>query len=446
MSTEGRAVVVAGCLSCVSVLIVVAIADVTRAADPPARPYRFELVGGGAVIARDGPKTGGPSVVRVPDWLSETERAHPRARYYLYYGTHHGDHIRMKWAASLEGPWEEFNLGGRFNHFTRRGVFDTRSDPTRKSYGHIAAPDVHLDHDCRQFIMFYHGENQPAAVTASGTVVPRHHKNFVATSRDGLNFHDPFTCGGQPGHGPRTVTVEGVTREVCIAPEYQRAFRYRGAWFSLSKRAVLSRARNSADPFAPPDGNPFEMAWQQARRPTLLWQRDASSQQPVYYSAAAAFLASSEFANHPANPCPGVRILSKTERLNHLSLCLLPEDRLELFFYVREDPEDRFNAIYRIVYDLHDPDFENWDVARDATGRVLFDVVITPGEVFQAVRNRHPRLKPIYHADPRSLGSSGLFVDSDGRKYLFFSYVSREFSGSDGEGQITAVRLLPRDQ
>ncbi len=406
--------------------------------------YEFQLVGNGNVIARDGPKTGFPSVVRVPDWVPVEERAHPRARYYLYYGTHHGKHIYMKWAENLEGEWEDFNLGGTYNHFSRRGVLDVRSDPARSTYGHIAAPDVHVDHASRQFIMFYHGQNQPEVVTATGRKVPQHHENFVATSRYGLNFNDPLTCGGEPGHGPKTVTVDGVTRDICIGPAYQRAFQVRGEWYSLSKRAVISKSLGRDNPFEPNPEDPFGMAWTSAATPTQLWLEDARKVQRKYFSPAAAFLASSEFENHPQNPNPGIRILSQEERINHLSVCLLPNDILEIFFYIRQDINDRYDGLYRLLYDVRDPDFRKWDVLRNDQGVVEFEVVLTPEDILNAVQRVRPTLKPMYHADPVSLGTSGIFVDDDGKKYLFFSYVSKKFSGEEGEGQITAVRLFPR--
>lgn len=427
-------------------LVIITLFPILRIRADDDRPYRFELVANGAVIAREGPKTGFPSVVAVPDWVPLKSRAHPSARYYMYYGTHHGDHIFMKWAPAIDGPWEEFDLGGRFNFHTRRGVFDTRSDPTRISYGHIAAPDAHVDHENHQFILFFHGGDQPATRTPGGIEVPHRHENFVATSSDGLNFNDPLHCGGQPGHGPQTVYVDGITRDVWIGSEYQRAFIHRGEWYSLSKRAMIAKARDSQHPFLPNQQDPFGMAWVESHRPTLLWKQDASRQQTHYFSPAAAFLASAEFANHPHNPSPGHRILSHDERLNHLSVCLLPHDQLEVFFYVRGDAGDCYNSIYRIVYDLNDADFQNWDVARDASGKVIFDVVLTPEEMDQAVRSVHSQFNPIYHADPVSLGSSGVFVDKDGKKYLFFAYVSREFSGDEGEGQIAAVRLIPRSE
>ncbi|WP_144975207.1 hypothetical protein [Bremerella volcania] len=408
------------------------------------RAYDFELLNGGAVIARENPKTGGPCVVRVPDWLGPEERADPTARYYLYYSTHHGDHIRMKWAPSIEGPWAEYNLGGRFNGRTRRGVFDFRSDVTREQFGHIAMPDVHVDDASQRFIMFYHGENQPQTKTTSGINVPRVHESFVTTSRDGLNFHDPVTSGGQAGYGPQTVTVDGITRDVWIGPAYQRAFHYRNNWYSVSKRAILAKAKSSQYPFRHNANDPFGVAWTIESTPDQIWREDAVQFQGAYYSPAASFLASREFAEHHNNPHPGSRILSKNERINHVSCCVLPDSQLEVFFYVKKDPNDRFNAIYRIVYDIADPDFENWDVARDKSGNVIFDIVLTPEEIRAEVERYHPNAKPMYTVDPISLGDSWIFVDQDNSKYLFYSYVSQRFSGEEGEGQISAVRLVPR--
>ena len=408
------------------------------------RTYDFQLVARGAVIARDGPKTGCPCVIRVPDWVPASERAAPAANYYLYYGSHHGDYIRMKWAESIDGPWTEYNLGGRFHGVSRRGVFDVTADPTRESYGHITSPDVHVDHANRRLVMFFHGKNQPATVTRDGTKVPQVHHSFVSTSSNGLNFHDPLTAGGQEGHGPRTVTVEDITRDVWIGPAYQRAFQHRGNWYSLSKRAVLAKAPDPQHPFRHNHKDPFGQAWTVESSPNRLWHDDASQVQPGYFSSAASFLASDEFANHPNNPQPGTKILSKKERINHVSCCVLPNDRLEIVFYVRQDPDDRYNALYRLLYDISAPNFEDWDVARDRDGQVLFGVVLSPKEVTDAVQAINPGANPIYSADPVSLGDSTIFVDQDGRKYLFFSYVSRRFSGAEGEGQITAVELIPR--
>jgi hypothetical protein len=409
--------------------------------------YGFELLGDGAVIARAGPATMFPTVVRVPGWLAPEERADPSANYYLYYSQHRGKHIFMSWAQNLAGPWHEFDLGGRFNGHIRHGVLDIRSDSSRETFDHLAAPDVHVDDELQQFIMFFHAQNQPDTTDVKGQIVPRLHESFVATSRDGLNFFDPETSGGQAGHGPKTVTSNGVTRDLWIAGPYQRAFRYRGDWYSVSKRGIIDKARSSLDPWSGDSDHAFGRAWLQERTPSGVWFEDASRVQHEYFSPAATFLASSEFAEHPNNPNPGVRISSKInsneDRLNHLSVVLTEDGKLEVFFYVRADPADRFNAIYRVVYDLDALSYEDWSLARDESGLVIFDVVVTPEQVAEAVRSAHGNVDPRQHADPVSLGSSFVFVDDAGGKYLFFAYVSGVLGGAEGEGQIAAVKLLP---
>src|SRR5690606_38561368 len=154
-------------------------------------------------------------------------------------------------------------------------------------------------------------------------------------------------------------------------PAYQHAFQHRGNWYSLSKRAVLAKAPDPRNPFRHNEKNPFGQAWTVESTPDRLWREDASLVQPRYFSPAASFLAADEFANHPNNPQPGTKILSKTERINHVSCCVLPNDRLEIIFYVRKDPDDRYNALYRLVYDVSASDYEEWDLARDKAGKVF---------------------------------------------------------------------------
>lgn len=410
--------------------------------------YDFELVGDGAVIARvpNDNQTAFPSVIRVPTWINAAERADTNANYYMYYGTHGGRHIRMKWAQALDGPWTDFDLGGTFNGQSRRGVYDTQADATRESFDHAAAPDVHVDDANQRIIMYYHGQNQPSVTTSGGTRASRRHESFVTMSSSGLNFNDPVHAGGEVGQGPVTVTLDDVTRDIWIGEDYQQAFQKNGNWYSVAKRAIINASADPSDPWAPPTGNPFGEAWEREDTPTDLWTNDASTVQDSYHSPGATFLASSEFATHPRNPNPGVRITSNgnSERLNHVSVNLLSPDDLEVFFYVRDDPSDRYDDIYRIVYDISDPDFQNWTVRRDELGQVLFDVVLTPEELSAAVQAVNPGADPTFYADPVSLGDTEIFVDDDGSKYLFMSYVSDQFGGAQGEGQITAVKLIPR--
>ena len=53
----------------------------------------------------DGRNINGPSMIRIPDWIPANRRANPNAQYYLYFGHHSGDYIRMAWSSNIEGPY-----------------------------------------------------------------------------------------------------------------------------------------------------------------------------------------------------------------------------------------------------------------------------------------------------------------------------------------------------
>ncbi len=110
-----------------------------------------------------GSNINGPSLIRVPDWVEN-----PLARYYLYFAHHDGDYIRLAYSDSLAGPWQIYTPGVlplAISHFA----------------GHIASPDVHVDHETRQIRMYYHG-----ADTSTGAEIIQ--STRVALSQDGLDF------------------------------------------------------------------------------------------------------------------------------------------------------------------------------------------------------------------------------------------------------------------
>ena len=414
--------------------------------------FDFELINGGAVIANtnnsSSDNTAFPSVIRLPDWLAPVDRADPSANYYLYYGNHTGNYIKMKWAASIDGAWTDYDIDAG----TINGVLDFGgNDPTRDDYDHISAPDVVVDDVNQQFVMYFHGDRD------ASSPAPLVHERFVSTSGTGLNFNDPISGNGEPGHGPIEVTVltnAGRTRDVWIGDDYMKVFQKNGRFYGVGKRGIINAAPATGNIWAQPTGNgpsdPFGEAWERENTPEDDWATYTSGptdSQDSYRSPAASFLASQEFADHPNNP-EGRRIFSNgnDERLNHVDVNLLSDDELEVFFYVRErnssSPDD-FNAVYRFVYDISDDDFQNWTVARDASGQVIFDVVITPEAITAAViEAKGPDFDAELFADPVSLGDTEIFIDSDGAKYLFFSYVSAEHGGQQGEGQITGVQLI----
>ncbi|CAN7547512.1 hypothetical protein [Neorhizobium tomejilense] len=95
-----------------------------------------------AMSPRIGTNINGPSLIRVPSWVER-----PLGRYYLYFAHHRGDHIRLAYADRLTGPWiiyEEGTLPLSKSGFTH----------------HLASPEIVIDHQKKQFHMFFHGGDE----------------------------------------------------------------------------------------------------------------------------------------------------------------------------------------------------------------------------------------------------------------------------------------------
>lgn len=131
----------------------------------------------------------GPSLIRVPDWLPN-----PLGRYYLYFAHHQGTFIRLAYADDLAGPWQV--------HVP--GTLQLAQTPFPS---HIASPDVHVDHDHRRIVMYYHGCCRQDASIAWEQYT------CAATSSDGVHF-------------------ESRTEPLCGS--YLRMFRWRGRHYGIA--------------------------------------------------------------------------------------------------------------------------------------------------------------------------------------------------------------------
>ena len=159
---------------------------------------------------RMGENINGPSLIRAPDWLPD-----PLGRYYLYFGHHQGQYIRLAYADALEGPWTTY----------APGTLRLEQTPCRS---HIASPDVHVDHEQRRLVMYYHGPVDPHKATADATLAAQFpvlegQRSFVATSTDGIHFH------------PST--------EV-LGSSYLRVFRWGGYVYALGMPGIFFRSRD----------------------------------------------------------------------------------------------------------------------------------------------------------------------------------------------------------
>ncbi len=152
----------------------------------------------------------GPSLIRVPDWLPNL-----LGRYYLYFGHHQGEFIRLAYADDLAGPWTIYSPG----------TLQLEQTPC---HGHIASPDVHVDEVNRRIVMYYHGPALSKEAQQNDPLTQRYpflggQRTFVSTSTDGINF---------------------VSQTEVLGPSYFRVFRYEGWIYALGYAGdLLSLAR-----------------------------------------------------------------------------------------------------------------------------------------------------------------------------------------------------------
>ena len=171
----------------------------------------------------------GPSLIRVPDWVENRLGA-----YYLYFADHKGRYIRLAYADDLLGPWHIHPPGSlqiEDSHFLTepppvpaeraeqlRAAGRLRGAPLshdrffEATTPHIASPDVHVDTEHRQIIMYFHGLDGVSRQLSR-----------VATSSDGIHFQ------ARPEQLGRT---------------YMRIFPHEGYTYALSMPGQVYRSRN----------------------------------------------------------------------------------------------------------------------------------------------------------------------------------------------------------
>ena len=160
------------------------------------------LIRPGALSGADGENINGPSLIRVPDWVSNR-----LGRYYLYFAHHNGQYIRMAYGDQLNGPFVVHTPG----------TLQLEHCPLLE--GHIASPDVHVDAINCQIVMYFHGPSRLLGRQMS----------YRATSTDGLSF-----------------TPQGVELGIF----YFRVFSYAGVVYALAK-GQLYRSRDAGRTFEP---------------------------------------------------------------------------------------------------------------------------------------------------------------------------------------------------
>jgi hypothetical protein len=160
-----------------------------------------------------GDNIGGPTVIRVPDWVDR-----PLGRYYMYFAHHMGSFIRMAYADAITGPWKIYEPGVLH---ARETAF-SRPPPERVGiyYNHIASPEVFVDTRRKQVVMWFHGwwtngEPWPAGSGEARAWMAQKgytQRTQAAESSDGLHFE---------------------VREPITSAAYLRVFQYRGDFYGL---------------------------------------------------------------------------------------------------------------------------------------------------------------------------------------------------------------------
>jgi hypothetical protein len=198
-------------------------------------------LGSGPVIVPDmdrrmGSNINGPSLIRVPDWVSV-----PLGRYYLYFADHNGSYIRLAVADRIEGPWRTHEPG--VLDLGQSGGF----------IDHVASPEIFIDKERCEIRLYFHG---PVSRGDDGEFVQ---KTRVALSRDGLAFE---------------------VRPDLLGPSYFRVFEQGGVFFALARSGELLRSGDGLAPFESagvPAGLPDGI------RHVGLWRRSAE-RMTVFYT------------------------------------------------------------------------------------------------------------------------------------------------------------------
>ena len=163
-----------------------------------------------------GDNVNGPSLIRVPDWIPN-----PLGRYYLYFAHHRGSTIRLAYAQTLDGPW----------HLYEPGVLGVDHSTC---IDHVASPDVHVDHEHKRILMYFHGVTSDQDVTA----------DIHNTAIDSIN--------AAPQRSKLAISVDGLHFEAnseILGPSYFRVFQWQDAYYAIAMPGIVYRSQNGVADF-----------------------------------------------------------------------------------------------------------------------------------------------------------------------------------------------------
>ena len=275
----------------------------------------------------EGANINGPSLIRIPDWILPSERADPSAVYYLYFAHHAGDYIRMAWATDVAGPWTLYQTGSDVP-LGDRGVLDNGDMTINVGMGieieenHLASPDVHIDNEAQQIIMYFHSGS---STFFNGNEI-NSQNTWVSTSSNGLEFLDNI-------------------RPVRLGSSYFRVFSHGGELYSLDNSGFPRRALDLENPWEPTadyySGETIPSLWE--RHPDQVLQ----------------------------DPITDLGIARSVLRVRHTAVRVVG-DELQVFY------TERGGAPERVLFSTLDLGVEDWrDWRLSYPGEVLLEA--TPG-------------------------------------------------------------------
>ncbi len=317
-------------------------------------------------FAKQGSNINGPSVIRVPHWIAPEKRANPKAKYYLYFGHHDGNYIRMAWSENVAGPYSLFGMH-MLKDAKPRGVLDLgKTDKIMLAndleiFGHIASPDVHVDEERKRIVMYFHGPTKYKGQGGGGL----QQKTFVAFSEDGLNFNG------------RIVPVK-------LGLAYMRVFSHKGRTFGIASRGAIYSAPES--PFKPLADYDFSQDY---------WE-----------------LQGSDYEDNPFHKA----LKEKSLRLRHVALHVT-DDTLEVFHTRAGDSPERIllttvDMDAGILAPSHPP-----------------SEILEPEMEWEGIDRPASPSKTGAQTNVRQLRDPYVFQDADGSLYLFYSGKGEEAIG-----------------
>ena len=320
-------------------------------------------------VRDEGENINGPSLIRIPDWISPQNRAHPSAIYYLYFGHHSGDYIRMAWAENITGPWRLYQSGANIS-IGDRGVLDNDNRDINVGNGivieenHLASPDVHVDNENQRIILYFHSGSS----TFFNGVEMNGQFSWVATSPFGLDFN-------------------GNIEPVRLSTSYLRVFEDRGELYAFDNSASPRRALDADNPWEPTNN------YYSGTTISNLWEGRSGN-----------------FTQEPIEDNLG---LSRSElRVRHTAVRIVG-DELQVFYTRRGDSPER---VMMSTVDLDVGDFENWEFSFPPAP-ILEAVSGWEGGQFTPERSETGTAPE----NVNQLRDPYVFEDSDGSVYLIYA-------------------------